>query len=429
MASTDTGFRGARSRKLLESSGLVTRYQKEYHEKIKMRAAQGEPVIWFNVGIPQEILHALDLPCLCNPNWSAIIAAKQMADYYLDVVNERGYFRDLCRYCSVPLGYFLDHKPEKAPWGGVPKPAAFVVDTCDDPVIRIWELMAKEMNVPLYIWDHTMIEEPPSADFWNSTDSIEQYSYQDDWRLDYAVKETEGLVSFLETVTERTLSEAKLREVMARSNEQFDYIGKAMDLAALVPTSMGPGDHMANSISTQFFRGHEFGLAQAKRIYEEMKERVERGEAACENERVRLMYMWVPNWFSPGFFNYFEDRYGAVFVWMAYLPIVTKQLIRRDLSDPLKALAARYVHYTEFAYPPMWPDIARYEAKKFKINGLLYSVAESCKLLCGPLQLTIKALENMGIPTLEIRSDMVDVRDWDDDKMKAQVSSFIETLM
>ena len=424
-----TGFQGEVSKKSLKCSAIATQFQRQYYDQVKQRVAQGEPLIWFNVGAPMEILHAMDLPSLCNPNWSAILAAKQMADHYLNVVNERGYFRDLCRYCTVPLGYFMENKPEKAPWGGLPKPTAFVLDAADDPVIRIWELMAKELKAPLYLWDHTMIETPPEPGFWDSVESVEAYSYREPWRLDYAVKETEGLIAFLETHTGRTLSMAKLREVMERSNEQFDYIQKAMDLAAMVPTPMGPGDHMSNLLSTQFFRGHEFGLAQAKRIYEELKERVDRGEAACENEKIRLMYLWVPNWFTPGFMNYFEDKYGAVFAWIGYLPIITRQLIRRDLRDPLKALAARYVHYTEFGMPPFWQEMNLSEARRFKIDGAIYPIAESCKLLCGPLHLTARAFKDAGIPLLEIRSDMVDVRDWDDAKMKAQVSSFIETLM
>jgi benzoyl-CoA reductase/2-hydroxyglutaryl-CoA dehydratase subunit BcrC/BadD/HgdB len=424
-----TGFQGEVSKKSLKSSALATQFQRQYYNRLKERVAQGEPFIWFNVGVPMEIMHAMDLPCLCHPNWSAIIAAKQMAGYYLNVVNERGYFRDLCRYCAVPMGYFLDHKPEKAPWGGLPTPSAFILDVADDPVMRIYELIAKDLNVPLYLWDHTMIDTPAEQGFWDSPGGIEAYSYQEPWRLDYAVKETEGLISFLETITGKSLSEAKLREVMERSNEQFDYIQKAMDLAALVPTPMGPGDHMANLLTTQFFRGHEFGLAQAKRIYEELKERVDRGEAAYDKEKIRLMYLWVPNWFTPGFMNHFEDKYGAVFAWIGYLPLITKQLIRRDLRDPLKALAARYVHYTEFGLPPWWQEINLSEAKRFKIDGAIYPIAESCKLLCGPLHMTVKAFKDAGIPTLEIRSDMVDVRDWDDAKMKAQVSSFIETLM
>jgi benzoyl-CoA reductase subunit B len=421
-------FKGDRSKKFLQASKVATDFQKQYYQDIKEQAEQGVPVIWGNVGIPQEIVHAMDLPLFFNPNWSAILAAKQMAGHYLDVLNERGYFRDLCRYCSLPLGYFMENKPQKGPWGGVPKPTAFVVDTCDDPVVRIWELMAKELDVPLYIWDHTMIEDPPRESFWETQENIESYSYKEDWRLDYALKETEGLISFLETVTGRTLSETKLREVMERSNEQFDYIGKAMDLCAGVPAPISAGDHMANALSSQFFRGHEFGLAHAKRIYAEVKERVDSGHAACENERIRLMYMWVPNWFTPGFYNAFEERYGAVFVWMAYLTVVPRQLIRRDLDDPLRALASRYVHYTEMSQPPWWPEVAVYEAKKFKIDGVIYPLAESCKLLCGPMLLTVQALEKAGIPTCSMVSDMVDVRDWDDAKMKAHVANFVETL-
>ena len=66
--------------------------------------------------------------------------------------------------------------------------------------------------------------------------------------------------------------------------------------------------------------------------------------------------------------------------------------------------------------------------QKFKIDGVIYPLAESCKLLCGPMLLTVRALEEAGIPTCAMVSDMVDVRDWDDVKMKARVSNFIETL-
>ncbi|MBI5444521.1 MAG: 2-hydroxyacyl-CoA dehydratase, partial [Deltaproteobacteria bacterium] len=421
-------FRGDRSRKGLECTRMVNQFHKEYHAEVKARAATGEPVVWTNVGVPQEVMHAMDLPILFHPNWAAILAAKQTSPHYLNVVNERGYFRDLCKYCAVPLGYFFEDRPEDSPWGGVPKPSAFVVDVADDPIVRICELMAKELGVPLYLWDKTMIEKPPEPGFWDTVESIEEYSYREEWRLDYAVRETEGMIGFLETVTGKSLSLAKLREVVERSNEQFDYIGRAMDLSAHVPAPVAAGDLMANLISTQFFRGHEFGLAQARRLYAELRDRVERGVAACPNERIRLMYMFVPNWFSPGFFNAFEDDYGAVFVWMGYLNIIPRQLIRRNVSDPLRALAARYVHYTEFGAPPFWPEMVAYDAKKFRIDGVVYQTAESCKLLCGPLLLTIKAMEKLGIPTCHLVADMVDCRDWDDAKMKAQVASFIETL-
>jgi len=422
-------FRGERSAKFLRASKAATDYQKRFYREAKEKAACGEPIIWTNVGAPQEIFHAMDLTSFHNPNWSAILAAKQMAGHYLDVLNERGYFRDLCRYCSLPLGYFLENKPEDAPWGGAPKPTALVVDAMDDPIVRIWELMAKELNVPLYFYDQTAMAEPAPGPIWHSIEEIEKDSYREDWRLDYAVKETEGLISFLETVTGKSLSEARLREAMERSNEQFDYIQEAMDLVAMPPTRMSLGDHMAHALSTQFFRGHEFGLEQAKRLYKEVKERVDKGIAVCENERLRIMHAWVPNWFTPGFYDYFQKKYGAVISWLGYLPLISRQLIRRDLRDPLRALASRYVIYTQLSHPLLWADVMLTAAKRFHIDAVIWPVAESCKLLCGPTYLTLQAFERAGIPSIMLRTDMVDVRDWDDARMRAQVSNFIETLL
>jgi len=433
-AEGNSEFKGARSRKALQSSVYCTKQTKKHFLEMQERAKQGEPFIWTNVGVPAEIIHAMDLPSYQSLNYSALIAAKQMAPRYLDRLNERGYFRDLCRYCSLPLGCFMDPKKEDAPWGGVPKPAAIVIEQSDDPIIKIWELMALEHDVPFYIWDHTMIQDPPEAGYWQAgylekNDNIEQYSYREEWRLDYAIKETEGLITFLENVTGRTLSYSKLKEVMDRSTEQFDYIGKAMEIAQEPPTIMGMGDHMAHLIGTQFFRGHEFGLKMAKMLYEELKERREKKMTICDNERLRLMYLWVPNWFTPGFYDNFADKYGAVFTWLGYLPLITHQIIRRNTTDPMKALASRYVHYTEMGNTPWWTETHVAEAKKWKIDGAVYPIAESCKLLCGPMLLTTQALEKAGVPTLSIVSDMVDARDWDENKMESTYSSFIETLL
>ena len=69
-----------------------------------------------------------------------------------------------------------------------------------------------------------------------------------------------------------------------------------------------------------------------------------------------------------------------------------------------------------------------HEAKKFKIDGAVYEKVESCRALSATMLLTIKALEKAGIPTCQLEADMVDVRDWDDAKMKAKMVTFIETL-
>ncbi|MBI5443099.1 MAG: 2-hydroxyacyl-CoA dehydratase, partial [Deltaproteobacteria bacterium] len=270
---------------------------------------------------------------------------------------------------------------------------------------------------------------PPPPTFGKTPADMEAESYRESWRVDHAVQETEGLIAFLESLTGKSLSMARLREVMERSNEQFDYCTKILDLCADAPATLSMGDHMASLIFTQFYRGHELGLDQARRMYEEVKERVRDGVSICREERVRLGHYGVPNWFTPGFYDSFVDGYGATFPFMSYLAI-TQQWIRRDLTDPLRALASRYVGYTELGLLPPWHAQFFVEwAKKFRLDGVVFQRADSCRLLSGPMLLFIKILEQAGVPTFVISSDFVDARDWDDARIKAQLGGFIETLL
>lgn len=414
-------FRGDRSKKVLECSALSTAQMKRYFMQVKERAERGEPVIWTGTWEPQEILHAMDLPIVHTIHYSALQSVMQMSEYYLDLINSKGYFRDLCRYCSMPLGYVFDRKSEVAPWGGLPKPAAVIAATMDDPYVKINEKFAREFNVPLYVIDRTILTNSPAR--WWENPEIEPH------RLDQTVREFEGLISFLEVVTGRTYSETKLRETMERSNRTYEIYAQTIDLMKAVPSPISITDRFPNIIATQFFRGTEWGLEHAKRFYQEMKQRVDSGQCVCENEKVRLMWVGLPPWFSPGFFNYFEEKYGAVFVWEGYLAILTSR-VRRDLSDPLRALASRYTSYVEFGYlPPFEGQRLLHEAEKFKIDGAIFMLAESCKLFYTGIRFARKALEEAGIPTMELVADMADARDWDDLKMKSHISSFIETFI
>ncbi|MBI5445267.1 MAG: 2-hydroxyacyl-CoA dehydratase, partial [Deltaproteobacteria bacterium] len=155
-------FKGERTKKSLQSTYIALEKQRHHFAECRDRLAHGEPVILSVVGIPNEILFAMDIPAIYTPNLSALISAKQMSPHYLDLLNAKGYFRDLCRYCSLPLAYFWENEnPEDGPYGGVPRPSAVIVEVEDDPIIRIHEQMAKRLGVPLYLWDHTMPSSPP----------------------------------------------------------------------------------------------------------------------------------------------------------------------------------------------------------------------------------------------------------------------------
>ena len=81
---------------------------------------------------------------------------------------------------------------------------------------------------------------------------------------------------------------------------------------------------------------------KAARFRDEVAARVARGEAACPQERVRLMWVGAGLWHDTDFYAAFEDTHGAVFVWSMYLAFGPGRQPPPDrLADPPFATAAQ----------------------------------------------------------------------------------------
>ena len=407
--------------KQLKSSAEGVAYQKAWFKKTKERLSDGEPFALAQADTPHEIFLTMDIPVIPVQWWSAIIAAKQLSPYYFDLMNERGYQRNLCRYCSLPLACTMDHNPERAPWGGLPKPTVLLAELTCDSHTKIFELWAREYDTYFFPLEHT-ISTAPHSRWWERIkhhwdEVIEPH------RLDLRVEELKALIRFLEITTDKAFSQTRLVEVMEKINEQEEYFKKTRNLIAeTIPCPVSVPDQITATMNPQWHRGTRWGLDQARMFYEEVKEKVDRGEAACLNEKLRFMWIGPGLWHNTAFYHYFEEKYGAVFVCSNYLSVAADCYARDLLNDPLRALASRHVVMGEYLRQPEW---LLKEAKLHKVNGAVMIVSESC-IRDVARKFTQLTFENAGIPLLTIYADVVDAREWDDEKIKSQVSTFLE---
>lgn len=416
-------WQAQKSIKQLRSAGAVRAYQKDWVQRTRERIHAGEAFAMCNAGEAEEIFLVMDIPVLVKQWWSGIIAAKQMSPYYFDLLDDKGY--DICRYCSLGLGCTMDHDPGRAPWGGLPKPTVIVggmlAGTDCDAGQRINELWAREDNAFLYPLDVTS----PTRSYPHWWERIKDHWNEiiEPHRLDLRVEELKGLIRFMEITTGKTFSMAKFREVMEMVNEQSEYFRKARDLIAeTVPAPVSLPDQVS-VYPAQWHRGTQAGLDLANMFYEEIKERVEKGQAACPNEKFRLMWLGVGLWHNTAFYQYFEEKYGAVFTCSAYLAAAAEGYPRSLLDDPLRALASRHL-FIGIGDSDWYVK----EAKLNKVSGVVQLVSKDCReSVVTPLQRI--AFENAGIPVLPIYADNVDARAWDDEQIKAQVSNFIEARL
>jgi benzoyl-CoA reductase/2-hydroxyglutaryl-CoA dehydratase subunit BcrC/BadD/HgdB len=412
---------GERSVKQLKSSVEAGAYQKEWFKKTREKINEGEPFAIAQADTPHEIFLVMDIPVVPVQWWSAVIAAKRLSPYYFDLLNERGYQRNLCRYCCLPLACTMDQDPERAPWGGLPKPTLLLAELTCDSHSKIFELWAREYGCHFFPLEHTAsIASHPR--WW---ERIEHHWPEviEPHRLDLRVEELKALIRFLEITTGKIFSHAKFMEVMELVNEQEEYFRKTRDLiAATIPCPVSVPDQIASTMNPQWHRGTQWGLDQARMSYQEVKEKVNSGEAVCQNERLRLMWIGAGLWHNTAFYQHFEDKYGAVFVCSIYLSIAADGYARDCLNDPLGALASRHLDMGQYLRQPEW--LVK-EAKLHKASGAVMIVSESCIRDVGRTFTKI-AFEDAGIPLLTIYADVVDAREWDDEKVKSQVSNFIE---
>ena len=419
-------WRGRGADKRLQSAKDASAYQKSWFQELKLRVEQGEPCAMVSAGAPEEILRAMDIPFVVNQWWSAVVSSRQKAPYYLSLLHEEGYSSHTCAYCSLPLASTLGEPIEDAPWGGLPKISFVVTELGCDSQIKIYGLWAKKHNIPMFIFERTIVAEPTHLDWWDKS----RYDWEDLYqshRLDLMVAELHRFIAFLEEHTGRQFDIQKLKSIMDMVNQHEEYNSLARNLIAETePTPIAISDSIPSVMIPQWQRGTEWGLNAAKKLYEEVKEKVESGDSVCADERIRLMWIGVGLWYNTSFYQYFQDEYGAVFVWSMYLAIAADAYVRYG-DDPIRTLAARYVSLTDGLRTPPWStEWYINEAKRHNIKAAV-QLAPQDDCAGRSTYFIKKGLEDAGIPVFEISADNVDPRNWNDDEMRRQFSEFLDT--
>lgn len=426
--STGPEVGGRRSRKDLACTAEAMAYQRRFVAELQQRVVErGEPFAIVQADTPHELFHVMDIPLIANQWWSAYIAAKQLSPHYFGVLDRAGYPANSCRYCSLGLACTLDNDPARAPWGGLPRPTVLVARLTCDCIQQVFGQWAEALGSTFY---------PLEAPAWIHKDPRWFEKSNSNWetvfetqRIDLLVEEMRGLIAFLEGRTERRFDEERLRRLMEAINEQEGYIAEAARmLGAARPCPVSIAEQMPNTMIPQWHRGSDWAVAHARRFRDEVAARIREGVGVTTHERIRLMWIGAGLWHDPGFYSALEERHGAAFVWSMYMPFAGPQYIRYGLEQPLRALASRICSMNEVLHLPPWMNGWMVsETERCGIDAAIILVPGSNRLSVSGTRLTRLALEEAGVPALEIAADMVDAEGWSHEKMVAHVSAFLRT--
>lgn len=409
-----------RSRKSLACTADFGSWQRDWFAGVRERAGSG-PVAVVNADAPQEIFRALDIPYVVNQWWASIVAAKQKARDYGRLLRDNDYPSHVESYSAQGLAAALDAGSEDAPWGGLPTPSLLALVANSDPGPKLFEAWAGETGADLFVFERSIdgrIDLPIA--WWDDLPERWDDTLEPE-RLDLMASQIEEQIARLEDLTGRTLDRARLVEVMNLVNEQEDYYRRTRDLIARShPAPVGIVDTMPATMVPQWHRGTVWARDAARRLFEEVTERVEAGEAACPGERLRLMWVGRGLWSDTGFYQKWEDTHGAVFVWSMYLGLAADGYLRafEGEHDAVRALAARFVTMGDELRMPTWSGA--WHVKEARIHGCHGAVA-----IDDADPLVLEALERAGIPVCRVAMNNMGSGTADVD---AVITAFIDGL-
>lgn len=388
----------------LDSAVIATAYQKEWFVRTAAAARGGEPLALANADAPHEILRALGIPYVVNQWWSSIISAKRTAAPSLAAVAALGLPDDSRQYDVLPLGAQL-LPPEEAPWGGLPEPRFAIAERGGDVTHKIFEQWGRRPGTETFLLSRTGAV-PAPVDWWEIV--------ADDWesvfgaeRIDLLRDEIAELATWLSERTGRPLDMAVLADILDLANEQAEWNARTRALLAQArPLPVPVTDVIPAVMIPQWHRGTRWAVDAAKRLHDEVAARIDAGAAVHSGERRRLMWIGRGLWSDLEMYRSFQEEFDAVFVWSMYLAIAADGYLRRG-PDPLRTLAARFVGLTDLLYvPPMSSSWYAKEALAHGVDGVVHLVADDTP---GSALITA-ALEERGVPVLEIRASNADPR-------------------
>ena len=415
--------------KQLASTAAASEGQKAWFAGLRKRVFDNRtPYTIVQADMPFELFQVMDVPTVSNQWWAAVVSAKQLAPYYLDKLNEAGFHEGLCRYCSLAMASTLTDAPEKAPWGGLPKPSLLAARTTCDCIQRVFEIWAHHFQAELVLLDAPAATHLPPR--WWEQSRYQWRELYEDHRLEFMARQFERLIASLERISGKRFELERLRALMDQVNRQEEYLEEAKNaICEATKTPVRMHEQITNVMAAQWQRGSDWAVAHARTFRDEVISRVRNGVAAYPNERLRVMWVGAGLWYDLDFYTAFEESHGAVFVWSMYLAFGPDGYIRYGLNDPLLALASRTVSMNEQLHNPPWANEWIVEqARSHRIDAAFVLTPLGTRPSATGTRFVEIALENAGIPVFSVHADMVDSRLWNANEMRRSAAEFLDRV-
>ncbi|MHA1377365.1 MAG: 2-hydroxyacyl-CoA dehydratase subunit D [Candidatus Helarchaeota archaeon] len=393
----------------------------EYSYNYYKAKREGKPVVMYNFCVPPELFYAIDIYPLCQEAGSVAIAVAASNLEYIDAAEERGIAREQCNAQKTWMGAaMINEAPES-------DLIIYASQPCDSTNIQ-YQVIQDIYNSPTYTLD---------VPYWSYE---EKSPYYDPMVIPYFAQQIKSMVGWLEKKTGHKMEFEKLKNAVDLSNKARELILESTELMKAVPAPMPSLTAFTNYMVLLTSAGTPSPLPYCEWTLNTAKERVKHKQGAInlrgkgrKEEKIRVLWVYIPLFFDPFIFDWMERKYGAVIV-MDMLglqmarPVDTssEQKIYEDLGKvTLEMPMARQ------SRGPMefYLDDILMLIKEFKADCCIWGGHVGCKHSWAVAQLMMEEVKKAtDIPFLTFEVDTMDGRVVDSKTIKNRLKVFFESM-
>jgi benzoyl-CoA reductase/2-hydroxyglutaryl-CoA dehydratase subunit BcrC/BadD/HgdB len=382
-----------------------------YVERIASAKDEGKWVASHGTQQPLEILEAMDVRGLFNEFWGVVsdIARLESVPEALSVSASTGTPTEVCSFFRN-----MDGLMHAGKW---PRTDFFLYATscCDN--VKAFHTLGRRYDIPSFGLERSY--------FPYTAHAIEH------WKNEY-----KRLIAFLEEQTGKKMDYDRLKEVVAKSYRLTEIHLEIDNLVANVPCPLSPECFSGTLVAIRCWPGTQRGIDLVTELRDELKERVDKGIGAIENERFRVLWSSFTPFYDPQQMTFMQQKYGAVSVadmlstWRVDENVEANWML--DPDDPLGNLAYRTVLAPGNCQYSSGIDVGTVlsdKCRRFKVDAAIFNNNFGCKTGAGygPI-IKDELMRQVKVPTLTLDCDVLDHTFVSRADIESQMDSFFESI-
>ncbi|HEX8739829.1 MAG TPA: 2-hydroxyacyl-CoA dehydratase family protein [Casimicrobiaceae bacterium] len=380
----------------------------------------------FVMGNAVEILRTFDFQLVFPEINSLQTGVRKASDEYLRLSEDYGMSPDVCSYVKADVGLIL--KEHAHPAGRIPTAHIAIASNMCSTFIKWAEIWERMLKTPTFVLDLP----GQRAANWQVRPGDAQHAADARW----VEAQLRDLIAKCETITGRRFDMDRLAQVEERVNRMVFHWNNVMALNRVAPA---PYNAMLDGLTyigiMNVYRGAPEGVEFMRRLEEQLRAKVARGEGRVAEERFRLLFSGTPCYVSMRRLVELFETWGGVFAYSDYLTFAAGGMdageLVYDTSRPLESLAEvtalaaqRGLSNQFFAHERLEQQI-----RDYGVDGIVFHGIKSCRFVSSGMADTRDYLnKRLKVPSLYIESDLIDPRYWSDAQIKNRVDAFFESL-